>query len=86
LGTTSQDGAQRQVKVEVLGVYDYADKSIRLRAVEPITDGDRNYKKRFQVSILKMFQFKQILNYLYLISGHIGATFTLGAQGQHHLH
>ncbi|XP_030373197.1 uncharacterized protein LOC115623125 [Scaptodrosophila lebanonensis] len=48
LGTTSQDGAQRQVKVEVLGVYDYADKSIRLRAVEPITDGDRNYKKRFQ--------------------------------------
>lgn len=49
LGTTSQDGAQRQVKVEVLGVYDYADKSIRLRAVEPITDGDRNYKKRFQV-------------------------------------
>ncbi|KAM8713454.1 hypothetical protein ACLKA7_013723 [Drosophila subpalustris] len=48
LGTTSQDGAQRQVKVEVLGVYDYTDKSIRLRAVEPITDGDRNYKKRFQ--------------------------------------
>ncbi|XP_002062920.3 uncharacterized protein LOC6639825 [Drosophila willistoni] len=48
LGTTSQDGAQRQVKVEVLGVYDYSDKSIRLRAVEPITDGDRNYKKRFQ--------------------------------------
>ncbi|XP_017838705.1 uncharacterized protein LOC108596968 [Drosophila busckii] len=48
LGTTSQDGAQRQVKVEVLGVYDYAEKSIRLRAVEPITDGDRNYKKRFQ--------------------------------------
>ncbi|KAH8309158.1 uncharacterized protein row [Drosophila kikkawai] len=48
LGTTSQDGSQRQVKVEVLGVYDYAEKSIRLRAVEPITDGDRNYKKRFQ--------------------------------------
>ncbi|XP_034651075.1 uncharacterized protein LOC117890383 [Drosophila subobscura] len=48
LGTTSQDGAQRQVKVEVLGVYDYAEKSIRLRAVEPIIDGDRNYKKRFQ--------------------------------------
>ncbi|KAH8275616.1 hypothetical protein KR026_011754 [Drosophila bipectinata] len=48
LGTTSQDGSQRQVKVEVLGVYDYSEKSIRLRAVEPITDGDRNYKKRFQ--------------------------------------
>ncbi|XP_055854419.1 uncharacterized protein LOC129918093 [Episyrphus balteatus] len=48
LGTTSQDGQQRQVKVEVLGVLDYADKTIRLRAVEPVSDADRNYKKRFQ--------------------------------------
>ncbi|XP_055923389.1 uncharacterized protein LOC129953886 isoform X2 [Eupeodes corollae] len=48
LGTTSQDGQQRQVKVEVLGVLDYAEKTIRLRAVEPVSDADRNYKKRFQ--------------------------------------
>lgn len=47
LGTTSQDGNQRQVKVEVLGVLETASKLIRLRAVEPQTEGDRNYKKRF---------------------------------------
>ena len=47
LGTTSQDGQQRQVKVEVLGLLETEAKSIRLRAVDPITDGDRNYKKRF---------------------------------------
>lgn len=47
LGTTSQDGQQRQVKVEVLGVLESKAKLIRLRAVEPLADGDRNYKKRF---------------------------------------
>lgn len=47
LGTTSQDGNQRQVKVEVLGVLETASKLIRLRAVEPQVEGDRNYKKRF---------------------------------------
>lgn len=47
LGTTSQDGQQRQVKVEVLGVLDPEAKIVRLRAVEPLTDGERNYKKRF---------------------------------------
>ncbi|CAG9864310.1 unnamed protein product [Phyllotreta striolata] len=47
LGTTSQDGNQRQVKVEVLGVLESESKLIRLRAVEPQADGDRNYKKRF---------------------------------------
>jgi hypothetical protein len=36
LGTTSQDGNMRQVKVEVLGVMDPESKFIRLRAVEPI--------------------------------------------------
>lgn len=36
LGTTSQDGNMRQVKVEVLGVMDPENKLIRLRAVEPI--------------------------------------------------
>ncbi|XP_050324080.1 uncharacterized protein LOC126755504 [Bactrocera neohumeralis] len=55
LGTTSQDGQQRQVKVEVLGVLDYAEKTIRLRAVEPVSDADRNYKKRFQ-TILEPLQ------------------------------
>lgn len=52
LGTTSQDGNMRQVKVEVLGCYDPDTKLIRLRAVEPLTDGERNYKKRF-VKILE---------------------------------
>lgn len=47
LGTTSQDGHQRQVKVEVLGILETDNKLIRLRAVEPLADGDRNYKKRF---------------------------------------
>lgn len=47
LGTTTQDGNQRQVKVEVLGVLDTTTKLIRLRAVEPQSEGDRNYKKRF---------------------------------------
>ncbi|CAG9771175.1 unnamed protein product [Ceutorhynchus assimilis] len=47
LGTTSQDGSARQVKVEVLGVLETSTKLIKLRAIEPLTDGDRNYKKRF---------------------------------------
>lgn len=47
LGTTSQDGSQRQVKVEVLGILDPEARLIRLRAVEPLADGERNYKRRF---------------------------------------
>lgn len=48
LGTTTQDGKQRQVKVEVLGIYDPEQKIVRLRAVEPLADGETNHKKRFQ--------------------------------------
>lgn len=47
LGTTSQGGQQKQVKVEVLGVLDPMRKTVRLRAVEPLADGEKNYKKRF---------------------------------------
>lgn len=47
LGTTSHDGNQRQVKVEVLGILESSTRRLRLRAVEPLLDGDRNYKKRF---------------------------------------
>ncbi|XP_076643086.1 uncharacterized protein LOC143353529 [Halictus rubicundus] len=47
LGTTSQDGNLRQVKVEVLGVFDYATMDLRLRACDPVQDGDRSYKRRF---------------------------------------
>lgn len=47
LGSTTQGGAQREVKVEVLGILDHEGKCIRLRAVEPLGDGERNYKKRF---------------------------------------
>ncbi|XP_076284718.1 relative of woc [Lasioglossum baleicum] len=47
LGTTSQDGNLRQVKVEVLGVLDYATMDLRLRACDPVQDGDRSYKRRF---------------------------------------
>lgn len=47
LGTTTQDGKQRQVKVEVLGILDPDQKIVRLRAVEPLTDGEQNHKKRF---------------------------------------
>lgn len=48
LGTTTQDGKQRQVKVEVLGILDSEQKIVRLRAVEPLADGETNHKKRFQ--------------------------------------
>ncbi|XP_046144610.1 uncharacterized protein LOC114880486 isoform X2 [Osmia bicornis bicornis] len=47
LGTTSQDGNLRQVKVEVLGVLDYTTLDLRLRACDPVQDGDRSYKQRF---------------------------------------
>ncbi|XP_058800497.1 uncharacterized protein LOC131669561 isoform X2 [Phymastichus coffea] len=47
LGTTSQDGNLRQVKVEVLGILDPETLELRLRACEPIQDGDRSYKRRF---------------------------------------
>uniref|UniRef100_A0A182RG03 C2H2-type domain-containing protein n=1 Tax=Anopheles funestus TaxID=62324 RepID=A0A182RG03_ANOFN len=47
LGTTTQDGQQRQVKVEVLGVLDPEAKILRLRAVEPLHDAEKSYKKRF---------------------------------------
>ncbi|XP_050071822.1 uncharacterized protein LOC126559696 [Anopheles maculipalpis] len=47
LGTTTQDGQQRQVKVEVLGVLDPDAKILRLRAVEPLLDAEKSYKKRF---------------------------------------
>lgn len=47
LGTTSQDGHLRQVKVEVLGVLDPSTLDLRLRACEPMQDGDRSYKRRF---------------------------------------
>nr|XP_023022355.1 uncharacterized protein LOC111510656 [Leptinotarsa decemlineata] len=56
LGTTSQDGNQRQVKVEVLGVLETTSKLIRLRAVEPQAEGDRNYKKRFSKILEPIFQ------------------------------
>ncbi|XP_043288615.1 uncharacterized protein row [Venturia canescens] len=47
LGTTSQDGNLRQVKVEVLGVLNPETSEIRLRACEPLYDGDRSFKRRF---------------------------------------
>ncbi|XP_050447786.1 uncharacterized protein LOC126849694 isoform X3 [Cataglyphis hispanica] len=47
LGTTSQDGHLRQVKVEVLGVLDPSTLDIRLRACEPMQNGDRSFKRRF---------------------------------------
>ncbi|KAI4481592.1 hypothetical protein M0802_013912 [Mischocyttarus mexicanus] len=47
LGTTSQDGNLRQVKVEVLGVLDMTTLELRLRACDPVQDGERSYKRRF---------------------------------------
>ncbi|XP_065341827.1 uncharacterized protein row [Cloeon dipterum] len=47
LGTTTQDGHQRQVKVEVLGVMDYENKKVRLMAVEPMAESERNLRRRF---------------------------------------
>ncbi|XP_026666788.1 uncharacterized protein LOC108632966 isoform X1 [Ceratina calcarata] len=47
LGTTSQDGNLRQVKVKVLGVLDYSTLDLRLRACDPTPDGDRSFKTQF---------------------------------------
>ena len=46
LGTTSADGKRRDVKVEVLGVYDQDTQKIRLRASEPVA-GDARSRARF---------------------------------------
>lgn len=46
LGTTSTDGKRRDVKVEVLGVYDQETQKIRLRASEPLV-GDTRSRARF---------------------------------------
>ncbi len=46
LGTTSADGKRRDVKVEVLGIYDQDTQKIRLRASEPIV-GDTRSRVRF---------------------------------------
>ena len=46
LGTTSTDGKKRDVKVEVLGIYDQETNKIRLRAVEPVA-GDTRARARF---------------------------------------
>lgn len=59
LGTTSQGGHQKQVKVEVLGVLDPAGKIVRLRAVEPLADGEKNYKKRFAKILEPLAQWVQ---------------------------
>lgn len=47
LGTTSQDGNLRQVKVEVLGILNTDNGLIRLRACDPVQDTDRTYRRRF---------------------------------------
>lgn len=47
LGTTSQNGSVRQVKVEVLGIMDPISKYIRLRAVDPVQNAEKNHKLRF---------------------------------------
>ncbi|GLH04372.1 Pogo transposable element with ZNF domain, partial [Gryllus bimaculatus] len=52
LGTAAQDGSTRNVKVEVLGVMDPDNKLVRLRAIEPLQEGEKNYKRRF-VKILE---------------------------------
>jgi len=44
LGTTTADGAKREVRVEVLGVLDRSTRTLRLRATEPVqgaTQGER---------------------------------------------
>ncbi|KAF7992971.1 hypothetical protein HCN44_005752 [Aphidius gifuensis] len=47
LGTTSQDGNLRQVKVEVLGILNTETGQIRLRACDPVPEGDKTYRRRF---------------------------------------
>ncbi|CAD6202029.1 GSCOCG00002909001-RA-CDS [Cotesia congregata] len=47
LGTTSQDGNMRQVKVEVLGILNAETGQLRLRACDPMHDSDRSFRRRF---------------------------------------
>ncbi|XP_018407608.1 PREDICTED: uncharacterized protein LOC108783520 [Cyphomyrmex costatus] len=47
LGTTSQDGHLRQVKVEVISILDPSTLDIRLRACEPVQEGERSFRRRF---------------------------------------
>lgn len=56
LGTTTSDGVTRQVKVEVLGVLEQDTKSLRLIAVEPLPDHEKNVRKRF-AKILETLEF-----------------------------
>lgn len=49
LGTTAQDGTSRQVKVEILGIFDESTNMLRIRAIEPVT----NDKNEDQVTIMK---------------------------------
>ena len=46
LGTTTPDGKRRDVKVEVLGIFDQETQKIRLRASEPLV-GDTRSRARF---------------------------------------
>lgn len=44
LGTTSSDGTNREVRVEVLGVLDRASGTVRLRATEPIRGASQDVR------------------------------------------
>ncbi|XP_073985285.1 zinc finger domain-containing protein relative of woc isoform X4 [Rhodnius prolixus] len=56
LGTTTQDGQMKHIKVEVLGVLETDTKRIRLKALEPIADNDRQFMKKKFTKILEPLQ------------------------------
>ena len=60
LGTTSADGKWRDVKVEVLGVYDQETQKIRLRASEPA--GDTRSRARFAKILEPLPSLVDVLN------------------------
>ncbi|KAK9496729.1 hypothetical protein O3M35_013022 [Rhynocoris fuscipes] len=56
LGTTTQDGHMKHIKVEVLGVLETETKKLRLKALEPIADNDRQFLKKKFMKILEPLQ------------------------------
>ena len=66
LGTTSADGKRRDVKVEVLGVYDQETKKFRLRASEPIY-GDSRSRARFARILEPLTKYLFFFKFYFLI-------------------
>lgn len=53
LGTTAQDGTSRQVKVEILGIFDESTNMLRIRAIEPVTNVSISFYFNYYIMLMK---------------------------------